>query len=81
MTCFLCCLQGMTKMYTHTKVDNEAAQALFERGGYTEPVEAKATLTQMQIAQRGTKGGPLVALGLVEVGHVLLAKDLDPSEY
>ena len=35
----------------------------------------------MQIAQRGTKGGPLVALGLVEVGHVLLAKDLDPSDY
>ena len=46
----------MTKMYTHTKVDNEAAQALFERGGYTEPAEAKASLTQMQIAQRGTKG-------------------------
>ena len=63
-------------MYTHTKVDNEAAQALFERGGYAEPAEAKASLTQMQIAQRGTKGGPLVALGLVEVSFYLFSNCL-----
>ena len=67
-------------MYTHTKVDNEAAQALFERGGYTEPVEAKATLTQMQIAQRGTKGGPLVALGLVEVSTFFCSLTVCPYE-
>lgn len=75
------CAKGLRKMYTHTKVDNEAAQALFERAGYVEPAEVKASLTQMQIAQRGTKGGPLAKLGLVEVGHVLLAKELDPAEY
>ena len=51
------CAKGLRKMYTHTKVDNEAAQALFERAGYVEPAEIKASLTQMQIAQRGTKGG------------------------
>ena len=75
------CAKGLRKMYTHTKVDNEAAQALFERAGYVEPAEIKASLTQMQIAQRGTKGGPLAKLGLVEVGHILLAKELDPAEY
>ena len=51
---------------------NEGAQALFTGGGYEEPADAKAGLTQMQIAQRGTKGGALAALGLVEV---LKAKD------
>ena len=53
--------RGYSKMYLHTKVDNEGAQALFTRGGYEEPADAKAGLTQMQIAQRGTKGGPLAA--------------------
>ena len=55
--------QGHTKIYTHTKVDNEAAQAMFERGGYVEPAEAKAGLTQFQIAQRGTKGGLAAKFG------------------
>ena len=27
--------KGLTTIYTHTKVDNEGAQALFENGGYT----------------------------------------------
>ena len=43
--------------YLHTKVDNEGAQALFTRGGHEEPADAKAGLTQMQIAQRGDQGG------------------------
>ena len=73
--------RGYSKMYLHTKVDNEGAQALFTRGGYEEPADAKAGLTQMQIAQRGTKGGPLAALGLVEVGHLLLAKELNAKDY
>ena len=50
------CAKGLRKMYTHTKVDNEAAQALFERAGHVEPAEIKASLTQMQIAQRGPRG-------------------------
>ena len=49
--------RGHGKMYLHTKVDNEGAQALFTGGGYEEPADAKAGLTQMQIAQRCTKGG------------------------
>ena len=63
--------KGCGAMYLHTKVDNDGAQALFAGGG-EEPADAKAALTQMQIAQRGTKGGPLASLGLVEVGHILL---------
>ena len=54
---------------------------MFEKGGYEEPAEIKASLTQMQIAQRGTKGGVLANLGLVEVGHLLLAKDLRAKDY
>lgn len=73
--------RGHGKMYLHTKVDNEGAQALFTGAGYEEPADAKAGLTQMQIAQRGTKGGPLAALGLVEVGHLLLAKELKAKDY
>jgi ribosomal protein S18 acetylase RimI-like enzyme len=73
--------KGCAAMYLHTKVDNDDALALFEKGGYAEPADAKAGLTQMQIAQRGTKGGPLASLGLVEVGHVLLKKELRASDY
>lgn len=73
--------KGCGAMYLHTKVDNDGAQALFARGGYEEPADAKAALTQMQIAQRGTKGGPLASLGLVEVGHILLKKELRASDY
>jgi len=73
--------KGHGRMYLHTKVDNEGARALFERGGYAEPAEAKAGLTQMQIAQRAGGAGPLAALGLVEVGHVLLAKELRAKDY
>ena len=58
-------------MYLHTKVDNDGAQALFAGG--TRPADAKAA-DAMQIAQRGTKGGPLASLGLVEVGHILLKR-------
>ena len=65
---------GHGKMYLHTKVDNEAAQALFTKLGYTEPSDVK--LTPLQIAQRGSKNSPFAMLGLVEVGHLLLAKDL-----
>jgi ribosomal protein S18 acetylase RimI-like enzyme len=34
--------KGHNKMYLHTKVDNEGAQALFEKAGYAEPTEAGA---------------------------------------
>ena len=73
--------KGYNKMYLHTKVDNDAAQALFEKGGYAEPPEAKAGLSQYQIAQRSSKGGILSKLGITEAGHLLLAKDLRPSDY
>ena len=80
-------LQGLAVRYgvtpnailTYNKLPN--AQALFARGGYEEPADAMAALTQMQIAQRGTKGGPLASLGLVEVGHILLKKELRASDY
>jgi ribosomal protein S18 acetylase RimI-like enzyme len=67
---------GHTVVYTHTKVDNDAAQALFEKSGYEEPAEVKASLTQAQIAQRSSKNNPFAKLGLVEVGHILLAKQI-----
>ena len=67
---------GHSVVYTHTKVDNDAAQALFEKSGYEEPAEVKASLTQAQIAQRSSKNNPFAKLGLVEVGHILLAKQV-----
>jgi len=71
---------GETVIYTHTKVDNEGAQILFERCGYEEPPEVKASLTQAQIAQRSSKNNPFAKLGLVEVGHILLAKNISASD-
>ena len=71
---------GETILYTHTKVDNEAAQILFEKCGYEEPPEVKAKLTSAQIAQRSSKNNPFAKLGLVEVGHILLAKPLTNSD-
>jgi ribosomal protein S18 acetylase RimI-like enzyme len=71
---------GETAIYTHTKVDNEGAQILFERCGYEEPPEVKASLTQAQIAQRSSKNNPFAKLGLVEVGHILLAKNISASD-
>ena len=71
---------GETIMYTHTKVDNEGAQILFEKCGYEEPPEVKAKLTQAQIAQRSSKNNPFAKLGLVEVGHILLAKSITTSD-
>ena len=69
---------GETVMYTHTKVDNEGAQKLFEKCGYSEPDWAKKGLTQAQIAQRSTEWNPFAAVGLVEVGHFMLEKPLAP---
>lgn len=71
---------GETIMYTHTKVDNEGAQILFEKCGYEEPPEVKAKLTSAQIAQRSSKNNPFAKLGLVEVGHILLAKPITTSD-
>jgi len=71
---------GESIMYTHTKVDNEAAQILFEKCGYEEPPEVKATLTSAQIAQRSSKNNPFAKLGLVDVGHILLAKPLSEAD-
>ena len=71
---------GHSIMYTHTKVDNDAAQALFEKSGYEEPADVKASLTQAQIAQRSSKNNPFAKLGLVETGHILLAKKLTLDE-
>ena len=71
---------GENILYTHTKVDNEAAQILFEKCGYEEPPEIKATLTSAQIAQRSSKNNPFAKLGLVDVGHILLAKPLTNTQ-
>ena len=59
------CAKGLRKMYTHTKVDNEAAQALFERAGYVEPAEVsepdadadRAAGDQGAARQAGAGGG------------------------
>jgi ribosomal protein S18 acetylase RimI-like enzyme len=68
---------GETVMYTHTKVDNKGALTLFEKCGYVEPDWAKKTLTQAQISQRGSSDfNPFAAVGLVEVGHFMLEKQL-----
>ena len=59
---------GETVMYTHTKVDNEGAQKLFEKCGYSEPDWAKKGLTQAQIAQRSTEWNPFAAVDWLRWG-------------
>lgn len=73
--------KGHGEMYVHVKMDNEAGLALFEKGGYREPAEAAEGSTPRQSGRRGAQGGVLATLGLVEVGHLLLAKELRAKDY
>ena len=60
--------RGDGQMYLHAKQDNEAGLALFQKSGYTE-------------LGRSEEASPLAQFGIGEVGHVLLTKELNASEY
>ena len=68
---------GHRRMYLHTKVDNEGARALFERG-YAEPAEAKARRADADRAEGGGRGRRRAGAG---GGARPAAKELRAKDY
>eukprot|EP00227_Mantoniella_beaufortii_P013310 CAMPEP_0197605154 /NCGR_PEP_ID=MMETSP1326-20131121/42576_1 /TAXON_ID=1155430 /ORGANISM="Genus nov. species nov., Strain RCC2288" /LENGTH=301 /DNA_ID=CAMNT_0043172909 /DNA_START=13 /DNA_END=918 /DNA_ORIENTATION=+ len=77
--------KGYSRMYLHTKLDNEAAQVMFGKAGYKEPAEVTAGLTEEQRAERSNSGegvgAMMLKLRLKEPGSMLMAKDLRAKDY